>query len=106
VLTTPVGGLVDTVKYNRGAKQSVVGATTQRVQLRMSSYLIIRSKQYERLVVNKQVTTGEVGIAEQGETQTADNLVPVDKEPVVEPTTLVDAVTPVIPSETDLHVND
>jgi len=50
------------------------------VQLRMSSYLIIRAPSNERLVVvNKQVTTGEVGIAEQGETQTADNLVPVDK---------------------------
>jgi len=68
------------------------------VQLRMSSYLIIRASNERLVVVNKQVTTGEVGIAEQGETQTADNLVPVDKEPVVEPTTFVDAVTPVIPS--------
>ena len=94
-----VGGIVDAVKDTaEGAKQSVAGApvaakgATEDVKL--SDNQSSKLDEERLVVVNKQATTGEVGIAEQGETQTALILVPVESEPVVELIIPVDAGTP------------
>ena len=103
-----VGGLVDTVKnIPEDAKQSVVGAmdvvkgATEAVKSSDNQSSKIGK---ERLVVvKKHATTDEVGIAEQGETQTS--IEPVDREPVVEPTIPV-AQNTSINTEADLRIND
>lgn len=91
-----VGRLVDAVNDTaESAKQSVGGAldaakgATEDVKL--SNNQSSKLNEERLVVIKKQATTGEVGIAEQGETPKTEILVPVDQEPVVEPSIPVDA---------------
>lgn len=103
-----VVGVMDAVQDTvEDAKQSVVGAvdSVQGAAEDVKPSENQSFKPYEdRLATgNKQVTTGEFGIGERVETQTADISVPVEKELVVEQIIPVDAGTPVAPVEADFH---
>ena len=103
-----VGGLADAVKdIAEGAEQSVVGAVDA---LKDAAEDVKPSDNqsfnlYKPLVADKkQVVTGEKGIGEQVETQTADISVPVEEEVLVVVQAIpVDVETQLAPGEADFH---
>ncbi len=103
-----VVGAVDAVKgAAEDAGQSVVGAVDAvkgaAEDVKPSDNQSFKAYEEPLVAGNKQVTTGEVGIGEQVETQTADISVPVEEELLVVVQTIpVDAGTPLSPGEADL----
>ena len=96
-----VGGLADAVKdISENAEKSVVGA----VDALKGAAEDVNPFDNQKVAGNKQVTTGEVGIGEQFETQTADISVPVEEEVLVVVQAIpVDAGTALTPNEADFY---